>query len=239
MIRAVLFDAAGTLLHIHPSVGDVYASEAALMGVNVSAHALNDAFKSAWGSLRPPDGASPFHTSESVEREWWRNLVRQVFGEAGVLDQFGEQFELFFDALYERFEQPGCWRLYDDVIPALDALDARRVPFSIVSNWDSRLPRLLRAMGIAERFRFILTSAEVGVSKPDAEIFAQAVRRLGFPASDVLHVGDSVEEDLMAAQRAGLKGVLVSRRETIPAKHGAIGNLLQIINVLEASIATP
>ncbi|MCC6796400.1 MAG: HAD-IA family hydrolase [Candidatus Hydrogenedentes bacterium] len=229
--RAILFDGAGTLLHVHPSVGSVYAEEAKRFGACASVDSINAAFRSAWRELRPyADGKTPFHTSEAIERAWWRTLVQRVFDEACGPDAFADRFESFFNALYLRFEEPDVWRLYDDVIPTLDALRARNIPIAIVSNWDSRLPRLLKAMGLADRFEFILTSAEAGVSKPSQKIFEQALVRLGIPAHEVLHVGDSLEDDVIAAQNAGLQSLHIVRNDTSSQDGKAIHSLKEIID---------
>ena len=226
-IRAVLFDAAGTLLHVHPSVGEIYAEEAARFGTDVSAAAAGAAFRSAWRALRPyADGTTPFHTSDAIERAWWRGLVERVFAEACGPGAFRGQFDEFFGALYVRFEQPSVWRLFDDVLPALDALRERGVPIAVASNWDSRLPRLMDAMGIAGRFRFVLTSAEAGVSKPAPEIFHQAAARLATPPPQVLHVGDSVEDDVAGAERAGLRGLHLVRTFGAAVGAGRIRSLV-------------
>lgn len=234
MIRAILFDAAGTLLHVHPSVGEVYAAEAERFGARVPVDDINSAFRSAWRELRPyADGKTPFHTSEEIERAWWRELVERVFEEACGLVTFGDRFDPFFESLYRRFEQPEVWRLFDDVLPTLDALRDHGIPIAIVSNWDSRLPRLLHAMGIADRFRFILTSAEAGVSKPSGEIFLQALARLGLPPHEVLHIGDSLEADVIAAQNAGLQSLHIDRESAAVSGETTIGSLLDVAKFIE------
>jgi putative hydrolase of the HAD superfamily len=205
-IRAILFDAAGTLLHVHPSVGHVYADEAARYGVRVAPEAIDTAFKREWSGRRVlPHGATPFHTSEAIERAWWHDLVAAVFDDVGANAAFGFDFEGFFSTLYERFADPGDWRLYDDVLPALDALREMNVRCAIVSNWDSRLPRLIDRLGLTSRFEFVLTSAEAGCSKPAPGIFVSALERL--------HVGDSPDDDVLGAKQAGLHAVLVDRRK--------------------------
>ncbi len=233
MISAILFDAAGTLLHVYPSVGDVYAREAERFGVSVPVNAINAAFRAAWRELRPyADGATPFHTSEAIERAWWRNLVERVFGEAAGPNAFSERFDPFFDALYLRFEQADVWRLFDDVMPTLDALRDRGIPVAVVSNWDSRLPRLLHAMGIAERFQFILTSAEAGVSKPSPKIFDLALARLALPGHEVLHVGDSLEDDVHGAQRAGIRSLHLDRNSAESIRGMSNHSLLEIMDTI-------
>ncbi len=211
-IRAILFDAAGTLLHVHPSVGHVYAGEAARYGVHVAPEAINAAFKREWGARRSlPHGATPFHTSETIERAWWHDLVAAVFDEVGEIAAFGSDFEGFFSTLYERFADPGDWRIYDDVLPALDALREMGTRCAVVSNWDSRLPRLIDRLGLTSRFEFVLTSAEAGCSKPAPGIFVSALERLHVSASEALHVGNSPDDDVLGAEQAGLHAVLIDR----------------------------
>ncbi|NUM52072.1 MAG: HAD-IA family hydrolase [Candidatus Hydrogenedentes bacterium] len=231
MVRAVFFDAAGTLLHVYPSVGEIYAREAERFGVSAATESLSAVFRKVWRELRPyADGTSPFHTSEAIEREWWRKLVERVFDDAVGLDSFGDGFETFFESLYLRFEEPEVWRLYGDVMPALDALRDRGIPIAIVSNWDSRLPRLMHAMGVANRFQFILTSAEAGVSKPSPEIFLQAVARLGLLTHEVLHIGDSLDDDVRAAQNAGLRGLHIDRKGAGDSDGTTIQSLTEVID---------
>lgn len=218
-VEAVLLDAAGTLLFVTPSIGHVYSSKAAKFGFQCTAEKLNEAFQRQWRRLRRQEGhGSPFHTSDAVERAWWKAFVHGVFEQVGAPASFQAPFDVFFDNLYECFAQPDVWRLYDDVLPALDALAHRGVRLAVVSNWDSRLPRLLKAMGIADRFAFVLTSAEAGVSKPHPEIFRMALRRLTLPAEAVVHVGDSLDDDVAGARAAGLHGLLLERGRT--ARHG-------------------
>lgn len=224
-IRAVLFDAGGTLVRAYPSVGHVYAAEAARFGVEVSAETLSQHFGAAWRRLRPQENhESPFRTSEAQEREWWRSLVDAVFEDAGLRDSFEEQFDAFFNSLYDRFESPDVWEVFDDVVPTLDALDRAEICYAIVSNWDSRLPKLMHALGLADRFEFILTSAEAGHSKPHPAIFKEAVQRLGLPPVQVLNVGDSEEEDIRGAQAAGLQGVHLHR----DGRTGSISTLTEL-----------
>lgn len=211
-VRAILFDAGGTLVRVHPSVGDVYAAEAARFGVEISAETLNEHFGEAWRRLRPQvNHKSPFRTSEADERAWWRSLVEAVFDAVGVRASFGNRFDEFFQSLYDRFESAEVWEVFDDVVPTLDALDEAGVRCAVVSNWDSRLPRLLTALGLADRFEFILTSAEAGYSKPHAAIFEAALKRLRLPGDQVLNVGDGIEEDVRGAIAAGLRAVHLDR----------------------------
>ncbi|GMU93199.1 MAG: hypothetical protein AMXMBFR4_22570 [Candidatus Hydrogenedentota bacterium] len=233
MTQAVTFDAAGTLLRVEPSVGHVYAETASRYGVNVSPERLNEVFTAQWRRLRAAHaGSTPFHASEALEREWWNRLVTAVFASAQSLDAFDGQFPQFFDELYARFERPEVWHPFDDVLPTFEALHARGVACAIVSNWDSRLPRLLDAMGWGRWVLFVLTSAEAGVGKPARAIFDLAVARLRCPSGDVLHVGDSIEDDARAASRAGLRGVLLDRAGTCVDYAPSVASLTELLELL-------
>lgn len=201
-------------MRVHPSVGHVYADEAARYGVCVTPDVLNDAFRREWSVRRPsPHGDTPFHTSEAIERAWWYALVRAVFNDVGELRTFDHRFDAFFMGLYERFSEPGDWRLYDDVLPALDTLGDAGMRCAILSNWDSRLPRLIDNLGLTSRFEFILTSAEAGYSKPAPEIFLRAIERLALPKEEVMLVGDSFEDDVAGAERVGMHAALIDRKK--------------------------
>jgi len=97
--------------------------------------------------------------------------------------------------------------LYPDVDAALDRL-AARAPLAALTNGNADLARI----GLQHRFVFALGAREHGSSKPDAGIFLAACDRLGIAPSDVLHVGDDPEADIVGAARAGLRTCWVNRR---------------------------
>ncbi|WP_086732809.1 HAD-IIA family hydrolase [Streptomyces glaucescens] len=61
----------------------------------------------------------------------------------------------------------------------------------------------------------------VVTGKPSAAFFEAALRRLGAGADDAVMVGDDIESDVLAAQRAGLTGVLVRTGKYLPQTHRA------------------
>ena len=197
-IQAVTFDVGGTLIGVWPSVGHVYAEVAARHGIKgLSAASLNRRFTAAWRAA----------TDFSHSRADWAALVDATF--RGLTDRPPSQ--TFFGELYTRFASPYAWRIYEDVIPTLDALAARGLRLGIISNWDERLRPLLARLKLAGYFETIIVSREVGSPKPSRRIFEQAIRKLGLPPDAVLHVGDSLAMDVRGARAAGLRAVLVHR----------------------------
>jgi putative hydrolase of the HAD superfamily len=213
-IRAVSFDAGGTLVEPWPSVGHVYAEVAGEFGFpSLSPEELTARFFQAWREK----GAFDY------SRQHWAALVDRTF--AGLF--FHPPPPGFFPALYERFASPEVWRLYDDVLPSLNALSKRGIKLAVVSNWDERLAPLLEKLEISRFFHAVIVSHAVGFHKPDREIFQMAVNGLQLAPGEVLHVGDSFREDFDGASQAGLKSLLLRRGRSAGAPE-EIGSLLDL-----------
>ena len=151
-------------------------------------------------------------TVPGLEREVWRGIVRDVFAGAGLLAGFAPgAFDAYFDAVYRHFEDPATWDVFPDVMPALAALRALGSPLGIVSNFDSRVLRILEGLDLAPWFESVTLSSQVGATKPDRAIFARALAHHGVDAARALHVGDSPAEDCEGARAAGLRAVLIDR----------------------------
>ena len=105
------------------------------------------------------------------------------------------------------------WEVFPDVVPALDALCARSgCSLGIVSNFDSRVVRILEGLGLAPWFASVTLSSQVGATKPGPAIFAPGARAAtGSTPAEALHVGDSPAEDGEGARAAGLRAVLIDR----------------------------
>ena len=146
---------------------------------------------------------------EKIEREWWKDIVRDVFTAFGPI----RNFDVFFEELYHLFASPESWRLYPGVKGILDEIKRRGKRLGIVSNWDSRLFKLCDGFGITGYFDFILASAVFGASKPGPRIFQEALDRMKIHAGEALHVGDSFEDDVRGAHALGIHTVLIDRHE--------------------------
>jgi putative hydrolase of the HAD superfamily len=202
-ITAVTFDVGGTLLQPWPSVGHVYAEVAAQHGKRVDPAVLNRQFARAWRARKD------FHHG----RGEWAALVDDTF--AGLVERLPS--ETFFPELYERFAHPEAWRVFDDVLPALDALAGHGLILGIISNWDERLASLLTKLGLTKYFDAVTVSCDVGFTKPSPVIFEHAAKKLGLAPETILHVGDSQEHDIAGATGAGFQACLLDRKADNPS----------------------
>jgi putative hydrolase of the HAD superfamily len=139
----------------------------------------------------------------------------------------------WFESLYDHFGRAETWQLYPDAVPTLTALAERGVQLAVVSNWDSRLVRILDALAVTPLVHTVAVSAVEGVRKPGPRIFAQTLERLGVSPEEAIMVGDSLVDDVGGARAAGLTGVLIQRgREPAPAPEGvhAIRSLAELLD---------
>jgi putative hydrolase of the HAD superfamily len=229
----IFFDAAGTLLELRGSVGDIYADHAHRYGVKLDPVTVQQGFVKSF-SQQPPL-AFPAHKSANelrqLEYEWWRRLVAQVLGSAFTE---AERFESFFAEVFEFFRGGAAWRIYDDVLPTLVALRARGLRLAVVSNFDSRLDDLLGQLRLDDMFEAVHISSRIGAAKPDPAIFQAALRWHGLTAQAAVHVGDSLREDGAGAQAAGVRAFLIDRRQehsSVPT-HISLSNLQQLLERL-------
>lgn len=206
-IKAIFFDAGGTLFQPYPSVGEIYAQVAHQYGLSATPQDLEVLFHTTWEKR---DGLASLasRSGQKEEKEWWRSLVWEVFSKVGRIENFGA----FFDELYDRFASPEAWRLFPDTLPLLQELKKRGKILGIVSNWDSRLFGLCDGLGLGPHLDFILASAVVGFAKPNPKIFQEALKRARVSSEEALHVGDSLEDDVWGAQQAGIQAIFLDRK---------------------------
>lgn len=214
-LRAVLFDAAGTLFDPREPVGETYARALAEHGAAIPAWRLEDAFtrvrQGAPAMLFP--GADPA-TWPALEREWWwsrlRETVRAADSEAQVRD-----FDGCFEQLFAHFAHANAWRARTGAADALAALRAAGLRTAVVSDFDHRLDTVLEGLGLAAHLDTVVRAAHAGAAKPDPRIFRLALSRLDVAAREALFVGDDPERDLAGARAVGIEALDVGELATL------------------------
>ncbi len=215
----MLLDALGTLVELE-SPGPHLAAALAARGAPVGEAAARAAMLAEMAYYRA-------HHDEAGTRaglaDLRRRCARIVADALGSPLAIGDVEAALLSAL--RF------RAYPEVSGVLRELRRRGAVLVVVSNWDVSLHDVLSATGVAELVDHVVTSAELGVAKPDPTIFAHALGLVGVAASDALHVGDSVEADVAGAWAAGVEAVLIARAgERAPAGARAIASLDELLS---------
>ncbi len=199
MARAVLLDALGTLLRLHPPA-PLLVEELARRGVAVSDEEAAAAMRAEMQYYRA------HHDSAGDEASLQALRARCAAVLAGELPAHARVPDLQ-DALMAslRFEP------FDEVPATLAALRARGARLVVVSNWDVSLHEVLERTGLAALVDSAISSAEHGARKPDPSIFTTALALAGARPGEAMHVGDDLEADVAGARGAGIEPVYVLR----------------------------
>ena len=101
-----------------------------------------------------------------------------------------------------------CYRYVLDVLqrtrPVVKAL-SERYKLVLVSNFYGNIQTILKDFQLYGFFSDIIESSVVGVRKPDPAIYRLGVEAMGYPAENVLVVGDSFSKDVVPAKKVGCK----------------------------------
>ncbi len=230
-IKAILFDGVGTLFRVRESVGAIYQRVAARERPEITAEALDAAFREEMAATEPMafPGLSPAHLRE-MELQWWYDRVYHTFARLDLhLD-----FETYRTEIFEPF-RGAAWELYPETHDTLIALRERGITTAVVSNFDSRLTDVLTALGIAALVDHPIYASPHGVAKPDPRLFEIALDACGVEAGAAIHVGDELDDDVAGARAAGITPVLISRdRRRLPSVDlMVIDRLDQLLPLLE------
>lgn len=207
-LDAVFFDVGNTLLYPHPSVSEVVRQVLAEEGHFRDLSAIDELMPLVdefyEDRYREDD---TFWTSEDETSAVWVGMYSLL---ARRLD-IDTDAECIARRVYDEFGDHNRWRAYGDVGPALGRIKACGLRVGIISNWDRRLASLFAGLGLSEYVDTLVSSADVGLHKPDPRIFELACERAGVEPCRSAHVGDHLYADVMGARSVGMVPVLIDR----------------------------
>ncbi len=100
--------------------------------------------------------------------------------------------------------------LFEGMYPLLDELEARGIPWGIVTNKPRGLSKaLLTALNLTERCAVLVCPEDVTRTKPDPEPMYLAARQINLPAEQIIYVGDH-PRDIEAGRNAGMYTILAA-----------------------------
>ena len=208
ILRAITFDVTHTLIH-SPRFGEIYSEVLDRHGLQVPPEEAARLVRLVWQEFACAADPSRdrFTSHPDGPSGWWGRFLERF------CEHLGTPPPSRFAAaeLFARFGRPDAWEVYPDVRDTLAVLRESGLKLAVVSNWDPRLPELLRRLGLARLFDALVYSSEVGVEKPDPRIFEEALRRLEVEPGMALHVGDGRLEDVEGAQAVGMRALHLTR----------------------------
>ncbi|MDY7040938.1 MAG: HAD family hydrolase [Chloroflexota bacterium] len=104
---------------------------------------------------------------------------------------------------------------YPDALAVLRQFSEMGCRLGMISNAsdDPLIQRLVDRLGFRPWLRPALSSAAVGIRKPDPRVFHMVLDEWGIQPEQAVMVGDTLEADVLGAQLTGMRSVLVTMRE--------------------------
>jgi HAD superfamily hydrolase (TIGR01509 family) len=200
-LRAVLFDAGGTLINPH------YERVCAVFQRVLGRAPRPEAFADAEYAGRAAVEAMMAGPAASSDGDRWTVNFLAMFQALGF-----SAAEIRRVAPHVVAEHKAA-NLWTEPVPGAAAglAELRGAGYVVgcVSNADGTVDRLLAGAGLAEHLSFIVDSGAVGIEKPDPRIFAMALEMAGVAPDEALYVGDLYPVDVLGARRAGIEPVLL------------------------------
>jgi putative hydrolase of the HAD superfamily len=207
-VTTVFFDVGNTLLTPAVPESEVLVAAVASLGASVNAELVRQNIPRMYQYYEQLyEADNSIWADEDRATGIWLTMYEYLCGLVGIPQLAPEVARLG----YERFLDPRSWKPFDDVLPTLEALSARGMRMGLISNWDSSLESIINGVGLGAYFDVIISSAVVGLHKPQPEIFRLALSRAGVSPGDALHVGDHLQADVGGAAAVGITPVLVDR----------------------------
>lgn len=200
-VRAVFFDAVGTLLHPQPPAAEVYARVGKQYGSRLTVAEVRTRFRAAFQHQEALDRDNLLQTSEEREYVRWQRIV------AAVLDDVTDR-DVCFQELFAHFGRPEAWHLEADAAFTLQELAGRGFVLGLASNYDRRLRDVVAGLPALRPLRHLVISSEVGWRKPAAPFFAAVCHDTGLATGTILFVGDDRVNDYAGSRAAGFQAVL-------------------------------
>ena len=181
--RALLFDLDGTLIDSAPDLAGAANDLRALSGL-------------------PP---CPYETLRPMVGSGARGMVGAAFGVTPADAEFEDLRERFLTVYTGRLLR--LTRVFDAMEPVLQALDARGVPWGIVTNKAERFTRpVIEGLGLDRRAAVVISGDTTPHAKPHPAPLLEAARRLTVAPADCIYVGDDLR-DVQAGRAAGMRTV--------------------------------
>jgi HAD superfamily hydrolase (TIGR01662 family) len=219
VLRAVVFDVDYTIAKPGPDLGpEGYRRLGERHGLTLDPARYDEARRAALTTLER-------HPELDHDEEIWVLFTQRIIeGMGGVGDTYAAAFEM------ERsWAHAHHFELYEDAVPAIDALRQRGLRIGLLSN-SARDLELFVAHHRLE-VDAVLTSRTHGKTKPHDTIFRRMLDLLAVAPEEALMVGDQLEDDVEGARRIGMRAILVDREGRYPDEEriGGLGELLAVL----------
>ena len=192
-VKGLIFDYGGTIDTNGIHWGEVIWQAYSDAGIPVSREDFRDAYVYVERTL----GSKPIILPDHTFREVLNIKINMQFEKLGL----SENAQSIAEICYVNTVQ-----IINRAKETLDVL-AVRYPMILVSNFYGNIRAVLNEFGLTKYFREIIESAEVGIRKPDPEIYRLAIEKFNLTPAEVIIIGDSYKNDIAPANILGCPSI--------------------------------
>ncbi len=210
MIKAVFFDMYNTLVCYDPPREESQAAALKKFGFEFRPEELSAPIIAADEYFYDENAKLALaKRTDEEKKNLWAQYEVVLLTEAGITPTRELVGALLMEMKDFKYEMV----IYPDVIPALTEIKNRGLITGLVSNADRDITDMLKRLKLDTLLEVIVTSQEVGFTKPHREIFEAAILKAGIKAEEALFIGDQYKIDVLGAINAGMSGVLLDRSD--------------------------
>lgn len=211
-IRAIFFDLGETL--VTQNIEDSMVTKTALEQISqllpnsVSPSLL---FKLYQKGYRINDAIRSEYNVEIPIYAWMRQLLRKVVRTEPSERLLTQSIKVIIDA------RAANAIAFEDAHKTIRKISKRKIKLGVMSNVSSHEVALgiLKNVKLRKYFHLVVTSALIGIRKPDPGIFKYALLQLNIEPQQAVIVGDSERHDIQGGYSAGFRTVLVDRKRHV------------------------
>lgn len=167
------------------------------------------------------------------EAAFWENYAKRTLESIGALAEQVEKLSPLLHAhMYENYRPQDT--IPEDVIPTLVKLQEAGLTLGLLTNRTAPADGYLASVGLADHLEFYISAGQVGVWKPEPEIFYYCMGVARSLPGQTIYVGDNYYADIIGARNAGITPILIDRDRIFPdADCRVIYEIGDLLNVLQ------
>ncbi|MEE9237128.1 MAG: HAD-IA family hydrolase [Thermoplasmata archaeon] len=228
-LKAIFLDLGGTLLDLesdrraHLEMMRAFRED---MGLPTSPEELLNRYE----TLRE-ERIRRLETRWQQDRDISRGVVTSILREEG-LSMTRAHWDRFLAAYWHEHRR---WlHLYPGARKALSALHRPGIHIGLISDVDEDFLQLcLYKFPLEDHLDSITTSEETGVAKPHEDIFMRALSKAECEPQEAIHVGDSLDRDVLGARKVGMRSILIGSQGTDQSADYVVPDITAACQVLE------
>lgn len=215
-IHTIYFDLDGTLRHNQPSF--IEALSDFILQLGLPPEVANSRHAHRWLHYywaQSPELISDSETYAEDDHAFWVNHSHRYLLASGC--QTEQALELASDLTQCMQEEYNPEDLVAEDVPSmLQTLKDDGFRLGVISNRRKPFDEQLESLGIHSYFEYFLAAGTIDAWKPDPKIFQHALSEMNVDPEGAIYVGDNYFADVIGAQNAGLKAVLIDPVNLFP-----------------------